>query len=241
MLKTQPFNATDATNMKKELETACFNFYVSNAYCEGVARTDYTANILGANATADATGWGVKNMTIRTDKAGWKNPKTNETDKVVYGVTSEWYQTNGTTKEASILKQVLNGLPAGDYVLSMTMMGSTNLEVYVFFNAELIGMARTIGTSGGGKYGAGWNDYVFHFTKADNTDMPLQLQCKPETNYKDWYVDNFRLYLLNNGTVGIQTVSPETTSSDAVYDLQGRRVAQPGKGLYIINNKKLFN
>ena len=27
--------------------------------------------------------------------------------------------------------------------------------------------------------------------------------------------------------------------TDVVYDLQGRRVAQPGKGLYIVNGKKI--
>lgn len=189
-------SAANAVSLKEQLDAACFKYYVSNAYCEGVENTDYTANILGANATADATGWAAQNMAVRSDKTGWNNPKTGETDAVVYGVTSDYYRASANT--ASILKQTIKNLPAGDYVLSMTMMGSNSLPVYVFFNGELIGTMTGVGTYGGGKYGAGWNEYVFPFTKADDTDMPIQLQCKPEANYKEWYVDNFRLFKLES-------------------------------------------
>lgn len=196
LIGTAPTSAANALELKEQLDYACFKYYVSNAYCEGVSNTDYTANILGANATADATGWAAQNMAVRSDKTGWNNPKTGETDAVVYGVTSDYYRASANT--ASILKQTIKNLPAGDYVLSMTMMGSNSLPVYVFFNGELIGTMTGVGTYGGGKYGAGWNEYVFPFTKADDTDMPIQLQCKPEANYKEWYVDNFRLFKLES-------------------------------------------
>lgn len=240
ILATDATSATDATGMTTQLETLCFNFYVSNSYCEGVNRVDYTNTIIGANATEQATGWGVKNMAIRTDKTGWKNPKTDEVDKVVYGITSDYYSTCANT--ASILKQTLNGLPAGNYVLSMTMMGSTNLPVYVFFNEKLIGEMTAIGIYGGGKYGAGWNDYVIAFTKADDSDMPLQLQCKPEANYKEWYVDNFRLYRLTGDTEGIGEVNVNNVPSNhSVYDLQGRKVnTQLKKGIYIVDGRKVI-
>ena len=39
---------------------------------------------------------------------------------------------------------------------------------------------------------------------------------------------------------GITNLSPLTSHSSLVYDLQGRRVAQPQKGLYIINGKKVL-
>ena len=229
--------------LKSQLETACFNYYVSNSYCEGVKHTDYTANIIDANATEAASRWAVQNMAIRTDKTGWKNPKSGETDKVVYGVTQDYYRASANT--ASIMKQTLSGLPAGKYVLSMTMMGSSNLAVHVFFNGSLVGTMTASGLISGGKYGAGWNDYVFEFTKNDATDMPLQLQCKPDANYKEWYIDNFRLYLLSDVT-GIDNaphLNNEITNQ-VVYDLQGRRIVNAGahsqlsKGLYIVNGKK---
>lgn len=41
-------------------------------------------------------------------------------------------------------------------------------------------------------------------------------------------------------TTGIQNLSPALSEGDgAVYDLQGRKVAQPTKGLYIVNGKKV--
>ena len=231
-------SATHAALLVENLSEACFNYYVSNYYCEGVENTDYTAQILGANATENPTGWGVKNMTVRTDKAGWTNPKTGEVDKVVYGVTTDYYR--ACKDEASILKQTLTGLPAGKYVLSMTAMGSNNLTINVFFNSKPIGEIVTVGTSGGGKYGAGWNDYAIEFTKADDTDMPLQLQCKPTANYQDWYIDNFRLYKLTENGDGIENVSNvKCQVSNEVYDLSGRKVVKPTKGLYIVGGKKV--
>ena len=42
-------------------------------------------------------------------------------------------------------------------------------------------------------------------------------------------------------TTGIEMPTAEVGDADAVvYDLQGRRVAQPTKGLYIVNGKKVF-
>ena len=39
---------------------------------------------------------------------------------------------------------------------------------------------------------------------------------------------------------GITSVAKQTTNSTSYYDLQGRRVAQPTKGLYIVNGKKVI-
>jgi hypothetical protein len=42
-------------------------------------------------------------------------------------------------------------------------------------------------------------------------------------------------------TTAIESVAPKAVAKDNVYyDLQGRRVAQPTKGLYIVNGKKVF-
>ena len=209
LIATDATSADDAKTMKEQLDNLCMQLYVTNAYCEGVeGATDCTEKIVDANATESASAWAMQNMTIRTDKTGWNNPKTNQTDKVVYGVTSDYYR--ASKDQASILKQTLKGLAAGKYALSMTMMGSNNLEVNVFFNKELVGTMKAAGTSGGGKYGAGWNDYVMTFDKADDSDMPLQLQCKPTANYQEWYIDNFRLYLLPASTPGQEKCATPT-------------------------------
>jgi hypothetical protein len=50
-----------------------------------------------------------------------------------------------------------------------------------------------------------------------------------------------RLSIVHEGeTTGISTVKTDADTKDAaVYDLQGRRVMQPTKGLFIVNGKKV--
>ena len=240
IVKTTATSATNATQLTTQLDGLYFQVYVSNAYCEGVDCTDYTANIKEANIAAASQSWAMQNMSVLQlpSTKAWKNPKTSENDNIVFG-TSTSYNYSTAEKKALILKQTLQGLPAGTYVLSMTMMASTNLNVYVFFNGQQIGTMVGKGTASGGKYGVAWNDYTFEFTKTGDDAQPLQIQCTPPNSYtKDFYIDNFRLYLLNTAT-GIQNVQRTATDSQAIFDLQGRRIAQPGKGLYIVNGKKV--
>ena len=61
-----------------------------------------------------------------------------------------------------------------------------------------------------------------------------------------WVIfDNFRLYYYGSVSAdevtGVESLhpSPITLHPSPVYDLQGRRVANPVKGLYIVNGKKI--
>ena len=47
------------------------------------------------------------------------------------------------------------------------------------------------------------------------------------------------VFSLDDNTTGIKTIDNSQLTIDNVYDLQGRRVAQPTKGLYIVNGKKV--
>lgn len=50
-----------------------------------------------------------------------------------------------------------------------------------------------------------------------------------------------RLYVENDDVMGIETMyNEQRTSNNVVYDLQGRSVTQPTKGIYIKNGKKLI-
>jgi hypothetical protein len=46
------------------------------------------------------------------------------------------------------------------------------------------------------------------------------------------------LLSIGGEATGIKTIDNSQLTIDNVYDLQGRRVAQPAKGIYIINGKK---
>jgi hypothetical protein len=53
-------------------------------------------------------------------------------------------------------------------------------------------------------------------------------------------MQSIRIRMRGEGsTTGIETL-PTNASDNVVHDLQGRRVIQPTKGLYIINGKKVF-
>lgn len=46
--------------------------------------------------------------------------------------------------------------------------------------------------------------------------------------------------MVNDDVTGIDNVKVETSKDNIVYDLQGRRVSQPAKGIYIVNGKKVL-
>ena len=48
------------------------------------------------------------------------------------------------------------------------------------------------------------------------------------------------MVVLNNSLAGMKTVLNENLQSEQVYDLQGRMVTAPTKGLYIVNGKKVI-
>lgn len=80
----------------------------------------------------------------------------------------------------------------------------------------------------------GMEIYYAHFVQTTKTEFreteTIPDVFKYDYNNRDW----------NGDWNGIETVSVhQSASSDAFYDLQGRRVAQPRQGLYIHNGKKM--
>ena len=80
----------------------------------------------------------------------------------------------------------------------------------------------------------------------DNGSLKVGIKCSG-MNSGYWAIfDNFRLYFYGGKGTGevtaIQTLhqSPSTLHSSSVYDLQGRKVKKPVKGLYIIDGKKVL-
>lgn len=46
--------------------------------------------------------------------------------------------------------------------------------------------------------------------------------------------------VFDDETTGIESICEEEKADDVCYDLQGRRISRPDKGLYIVNGKKIF-
>ena len=87
-------------------------------------------------------------------------------------------------------------------------------------------------------------------------NLPLCLQCRPpgaEPHHEDAERNPFHAYLTLPATADVSKVrvrivtrgdenDGETTDIDPstlIYDLQGRRVAHPAKGIYIVNGRKV--
>lgn len=64
------------------------------------------------------------------------------------------------------------------------------------------------------------------------------LHCIKGANWQDVNIKSLKLFKDGEVETGIQAVKADT--NDVWYDLQGRRVAQPTKGLYIHNGKKII-
>ena len=78
---------------------------------------------------------------------------------------------------------------------------------------------------------------VIGFYKANNQIVATD-RAYLQTTY--WPGDGARMSIVfADETTGINNLTP-ALNDGAVYDLQGRRVAQPTKGLYIINGKKVI-
>lgn len=95
----------------------------------------------------------------------------------------------------------------------------------------------------------GYTAYVLTNKKADGTIGPLAFYkvnsigtwCAAGTAYlKVAKVGGAPDYIPFGETTGIENVSHEAVINNQYYTLDGRRVAQPTKGLYIVNGKKVI-
>ena len=102
---------------------------------------------------------------------------------------------------------------------------------------DLIGVNDPEGKENDGTF------YVLNYTEEDGVGF-YKLDSegkvglgKAYLTYDDGGGDARGFFLFNDAT-GIESVSLNDGENGEVYDLQGRRVAQPGKGLYIVSGKK---
>jgi len=65
------------------------------------------------------------------------------------------------------------------------------------------------------------------------------LAIRPITHLKNAQMTLIGLSLQADQTTSVEAISVQPTRSSAVYDLNGRRVAQPAHGLYVIDGKKV--
>ncbi len=224
---------------------------VSRGYVEvvnGVGTYKYLVSI------AVKQKYSVTTATIGT--TGWATfSNTNATDFTKLAGVVDAYQVTGNTGSAIDKSSVttaaastgllLNGA-AGTYAIPLTTTGTdlsgTNLLVAVTSDQSV------------DPAGTGYTNYVLaksgedavfkYFTSAVNIDAGkayLHLNVADPTNPAHIFFlddDATGIKAIDNGQFSLRECGVARTI-DNYYDLQGRKVAQPTKGLYIVNGKKV--
>jgi len=140
-------------------------------------------------------------------------------------------------------------------VLPMSLEQGTKFRVEFDYKADAAANSDVQYHALPGDYAANWTSLGFttewqHFEKQgvasglSQGNQPFQsvafnLSFDTANNF---YFDNVKIFLDKNIVpTGIQTVNADASFIEgAVYDLQGRRVAKPARGLYIVNGKKVM-
>ena len=193
--------------------------------------------IVNAAPYANGYGWVATNGERHNDWAS--NP-------VTYDSANQCAETWNNT--GASFKQTLYNLPAGEYTLSAIAFTRTDFEAWLSAGGASTSLVTVANTEVNDRSGAnawfnegnGYNELGFILeAPVEELEIGLTSGETPDA----WMVwRSFSLTYKSLATVvdGISTVETIAPNSDALFDLQGRRVAQPTKGLYIVNGKKVI-
>jgi hypothetical protein len=120
----------------------------------------------------------------------------------------------------------------------LTVDGEATAEYTVSNDLKGVDVSTPLASLGEGTfYVLGKQDDNFGFYKYGGTNMPAHkayLQVTGTSSVRGFNME------FDGETTEIRTTNyTNYTNSDAIYDLQGRKVANPTKGLYILNGKKI--
>lgn len=168
--------------------------------------------------------------------------------RVPTGVTA-YYATEKDANHIVRLKAVPNGIvPANEGVILVGAVNKTQAMLDVDYRTEVTAESNIFSNTASGPTAMGANCYVlanstegigFYHATAGST-------LSQGKAYLDYSGNSVRAFTLSFGdddvTTGISNIEADGNAEKApVYDLSGRRIAQPsGRGIYIKNGKKYF-
>lgn len=168
--------------------------------------------------------------------------------RVPTGVTA-YYATRRDDNNIVRLKAVPDGIvPANEGVLLVGAVNKTKAMLDVDYRTEVTAESNIFRNTASGPTAMGANCYVL----ANSTDGIGFYHATQGTTlsqgkaYLDFSGSSVRAFTLSFGdddvTTGISNIKADGNAENApVYDLSGRRIAQPsGRGIYIKNGKKYF-
>ncbi len=158
------------------------------------------------------------------------------------GFNTYSWEENGETKTVPYVVQnpSYETRTSEDYIVDLTYVrtdgnGATR-NVLTFYNGDTA-LEQYRVTAASGDYTVTGNNYTF---LTSLTPIVIRLT---HTNgfYKNYTFESEPFYVNDPATTAIGRITMDGTAKDnAVYDLQGRRVANPSSGIYIVGGKKVY-
>lgn len=189
---------------------------------------------------SDLYGWTAVNLATISGQA-WDGDGSNA-----------YFDKYGEGSLTSSMTQTVNYLPEGDYTPSALLRCTSGQTVTLKAvhhgtggeeNAWQVSVTGTGDqTVEGSPYQRGWQKVTLPTFTAGSGDR-LTVSAEFEAAVTSWWsADHFSLIWHESGTTGIETIGrPNHVQPDnTVYDLSGRRVQHPAKGIYIQNGKKML-
>ncbi len=156
-------------------------------------------------------------------------PSSSTDSKQTYWIRQNWGESTIT------LKQELR-LPAGDYTLTAAVWKS-GLGGDAFI---------TVSTEGGSTLNApalenkeAWQTATLDFKSDGEAATTVALAAVHTANGSEKIIGFDNVVLTKNGTDNIISIKKDNPASTETYDLQGRRVNNPTKGIFIQNGQKI--
>ena len=124
----------------------------------------------------------------------------------------------------------------GDYIWWFCVGSETANTEWKHFSAEVEVSAGKLNDNGGidGEYGKACDG-----SEGGKPFQTVAFNLSKVKTATTFHFDNI-VFWVSDVDVSVKDVKGTNTGSGAIYDLQGRRVATPAKGLYIVNGKKIM-
>lgn len=169
--------------------------------------------------------------------------------RVPAGVTA-YYATRRDDNNIVRLKAVPDGIvPANEGVLLVGAVNKTKAMLDVDYRTEVTAEGNIFSNTASGPTPMGANCYILAQTAEQGIGFYHATQGTTLSQgkaYLDFSGNSVRAFTLSFGddgpTTGISSINADGNAENApVYDLSGRRIAEPyGRGIYIKNGKKYF-
>ena len=222
--------ATGTCGLKLTLNTAAKSY--------GIGEIIITGYIYGEEIT----------ITANVGAKGFATYVNNDYALDFTGKSIKAYTIASTDGSALTLTQK-NKVSKGEPVLLYSETNSDSQDIPAIAESEAtatVGNMLVKGTGAAITWAEGTKYYVLYtggenpgFFRANNSVIATNKAYLDLTGIASARALSFSLDMDNNETTGIAKIGKASKVTGNTYDLQGRRVVQPTKGLYIVNGKKL--